>query len=63
MKKYVRWFRCSLIKTFKIMMSSQFKSFDEISSHRSHWVVIKIIFIYYTNRKMTSKSASTLMIK
>jgi hypothetical protein len=63
MRKYVRWSRCSLIKIFKIMMSSQFRSFDETSLHRFHWAIIKMIFIYYTNRKMTSKSASTLMIK
>jgi hypothetical protein len=62
-EKYVRWFRCSLIKTFKIMMSSQYKNFDEISSHRFHWAIIKMIFIYYINRKMTSESVFTLMIK
>jgi hypothetical protein len=36
MREYVRWFRCSLIKTFKIMMSLQYKNFDEILSHRFH---------------------------
>jgi hypothetical protein len=63
MKEYVRWSCYSLIKTFKIMMSSQYKNLDEISSHQFHWTTIKIIFIYYTNRKMTWKSAFTLMIK
>jgi hypothetical protein len=63
MRKYVRWFRCLLIKTFKIMMSLQYKNFNEILSHRFHWAIIKMIFIYYTNRKITSKSVFTLMIK
>ncbi len=35
-REYVRWFRCSLIRIFKIMMSLQYKNFDEILSHRSH---------------------------
>jgi hypothetical protein len=30
MKEYVQWFRYSLIRTFKIMMSLQYKSFDAI---------------------------------
>jgi hypothetical protein len=63
MREYAQWFRCSLIKIFKIMMSLQYKNFDEISLHRSHWATIKMIFIYYTNRKMTSKFAFTLTIR
>jgi hypothetical protein len=63
MKKYAQWSRCLLIKIFKIMMSLQYRNFDETSSHRSHWAAVKIIFIYYTNRKMTSESAFTSTIK
>jgi hypothetical protein len=63
MREYAQWSRCSLIKIFKIMMSLQYKSFDEIFSHRFHWAVIRMIFIYYTNRKMTSESAFTSTIK
>ncbi len=63
MREYAQWFRCSLIKIFKIMMLWQYKSFDEISSHRSHWATVRMIFIYYTNRKMTSESAFTSTIR
>ncbi len=63
MREYAQWFRCSLIKIFKIMMSLQYKSFDEISSHRSHWAAVRMIIIYYTNRKMTSESAFTSTIR
>jgi hypothetical protein len=30
---------------------------------KSHWAAVKMIFIYYTNRKMTSESAFTSTIK
>jgi hypothetical protein len=63
MREYAQWSRCSLIRIFKIMMSLQYKSFDEISSHRSHWAAVRVIFIYYTDRKMTSESAFTSTIK
>jgi hypothetical protein len=63
MREYAQWSRCSLIRIFKIMMSLQYKNSDEISSHRSHWAAVRVIFIYYTNRKMTSESVSTSTIK
>ncbi len=63
MKEYAQWFRRSLIKIFKIMMSLQYRSSDEISSHRFHWAAVRMIFIYYTDRKMTSESAFTSTIK
>ncbi len=63
MREYAQWFRCSLIKIFRIKMSLQYKNSDEISSHRSHWAAVRMIFIYYTDRKMTSKSAFTSTIK
>jgi hypothetical protein len=63
MREYAQWFRCSLIRIFKIMMSLQYRSLDEISSHRSHWAAVKMIFIYYTDRKMTSESAFTSTIR
>jgi hypothetical protein len=51
MREYAQWFRCSLIKIFKIMMFLQYKNFDEISSHRFHWAAIKMIFIYLYKSK------------
>jgi hypothetical protein len=48
-KKCAWWFFCWSIATFKTLMSSLFKSFDEISSYQSRWILIKTTFIYFTN--------------
>jgi hypothetical protein len=62
MKECARWFFDWLITTFKILMSSLFKNFDEISSYRSRWISIKTTFIYFTNSTRTRKYVFTSTI-
>jgi hypothetical protein len=61
-KKYARWFLCWSTTTFKILMSSLLKSFDEISSYRSRWILIKATLIYFTNSTRIRKYVFTSMI-
>jgi hypothetical protein len=61
-KECARWFFCWSTTTFKTLMSSLFKSSDEISSYRSRWVLIKAIFIYFTNSTKIRKYVCTSTI-
>jgi hypothetical protein len=61
-KECARWFLCWSTTTFKILMSSLFKNFDEISSYRSHWALIKTTFIYSTNSTRIRKYVFTSTI-
>jgi hypothetical protein len=60
-KEYARWFFCWSTTTFKILMSSLFKSFNEISLYRSRWALIKATFIYFTNSTKIRKYVFTSM--
>jgi hypothetical protein len=44
------------------LMSSLLKSFNEISSYRSRWILIKATFIYFTNSTKIRKYVFTSMI-
>jgi hypothetical protein len=61
-RKYARWFFCWLMTTFKILMSSLFRNLDETSFYRLRWVLIKTIFIYFTNSTKIRKYVFTLTI-
>jgi hypothetical protein len=61
-KECARWFFCWSTTTFRTLMSSLFKSFDEISSYQSRWALIKAIFIYFTNSTKIRKYVFTLTI-
>jgi hypothetical protein len=61
-KECARWFFCWSTTTFKILMSSLFKNFDEISSYRSRWALIKATFIYFTNSTKIRKYVFTSTI-
>jgi hypothetical protein len=61
-KKCARWFFCWSTTTFKILMSSLFKNFDETSSYRLRWVLIKATFIYFINSTRIRKYVFTSRI-
>ncbi len=62
MRKCARWLLCWLTTIFRTLMSSLFKSFDEIFSYRSRWTSVKMIFIYFTNSTKIREYAFTSTI-
>ncbi len=61
-RECARWFFCWSTTTFRTLMSSLFKSFDEISSYRSRWALVKRTFIYSTDSTRIRKYVFTSTI-
>jgi hypothetical protein len=61
-KECARWFLCWSTATFRTLMSSLFKSFDETSSYQSRWTSIKATFIYFTDSTRIRKCVFTSTI-